>query len=115
MKSTKYLETHYPEIAKGFKEIQKQQYELFAKKMLTYGKDNISMGTNLSDQTSIKLSLTAIWVRMNDKVNRLKNLVIFNNKNFLSKGEPTLDSWKDITNYAIIAQLVTLGIWRKDG
>jgi hypothetical protein len=114
MKSTKQLETYHPEIAEGFKKIQKQQYELFAQKMLTYGKDNISMGTKLDDPQSIKLSLTAIWIRMNDKVNRLKNLIIFNNKNFLDK-EPTIDSWKDITNYAIIAQLVTLGIWRKDG
>jgi hypothetical protein len=49
---------------------------------------------------------------MNDKMNRLKNLVLKGNRNPLIN-EPTLDSWKDMTNYAIIAQLVITGKWKK--
>jgi len=106
------FEEKYPNLANEFKNIQQEQYNMFAEKMLSYGIDNISMGTSLENKDDIKLSLTAIWIRMNDKMNRLKNLVLRGNKNPLVN-EPTIDSWKDLTNYAIIAQLVTIGKWKK--
>jgi hypothetical protein len=106
------LESEYPEIADEFKSIMANQYELFAQKMLSYGMGNISMGTNLETKEDTKLSLTAIWIRMNDKMNRLKNLVLLNNKNPLDN-EPTIDAWIDMVNYSIIAQIVTKGKWKK--
>jgi hypothetical protein len=106
------FEEKYPNLANEFKNIQQEQYNMFAEKMLSYGIDNISMGTSLGNKDDIKLSLTAVWIRMNDKMNRLKNLVLRGNKNPLVN-EPTIDSWKDLTNYAIIAQLVTTGKWKK--
>jgi hypothetical protein len=106
------FEEKYPNLANEFKNIQQEQYNMFAEKMLSYGIDNISMGTSLENKDDIKLSLTAVWIRMNDKMNRLKNLVLRGNKNPLVN-EPTIDSWKDLTNYAIIAQLVTTGKWKK--
>jgi hypothetical protein len=112
MNSVKYFEEKYPNLSKEFKNIQREQYNMFAEKMLSYGIDNIAMGTSLETEDDIKLSLTSIWIRMNDKMNRLKNLVLKGNRNPLIN-EPTLDSWKDLTNYAIIAQLVTTGKWRK--
>jgi hypothetical protein len=112
MNSIKYFEEKYPNLANEFKNIQQEQYNMFAEKMLSYGIDNISMGTSLENEDDVKLSLTSIWIRMNDKMNRLKNLVLRGNKNPLIN-EPTLDSWKDLTNYAIIAQLVTTGKWKK--
>jgi hypothetical protein len=112
MNSVKYFEEKYPNLSKEFKNIQQEQYNMFAEKMLSYGIDNIAMGTSLETEDDIKLSLTSIWIRMNDKMNRLKNLVLKGNRNPLIN-EPTLDSWKDLTNYAIIAQLVTTGKWRK--
>jgi hypothetical protein len=112
MNSIKYFEEKYPNLANEFKNIQQEQYNMFAEKMLSYGIDNISMGTSLENEDDVKLSLTSIWIRMNDKMNRLKNLVLRGNKNPLVN-EPTLDSWKDLTNYAIIAQLVTTGKWKK--
>jgi len=107
----KQFETKYPQIALDFERIQDEQYDLFARKMLSYGKGNISMGTTLESEEDVKLSLTAIWIRINDKMNRLKNLVLKNNKNPLDD-EPTIDAWKDMANYAIIAQLVTKGLWK---
>jgi hypothetical protein len=49
---------------------------------------------------------------MNDKMNRLKNLVLLGNKNPLNN-EPTMDSWIDLTNYGVIAQIVSKGKWKK--
>jgi hypothetical protein len=106
------LEKEYPIIADEFKEILKSQYELFAQKMLSYGIDNISMGSNLETKEETKFSLTAIWIRMNDKMNRLKNLVLLGNKNPLDN-EPTIDAWIDMVNYAVIAQIVSKGKWKK--
>lgn len=106
------LENEYPEISKEFKNILDSQYELFAQKMLSYGMSNISMGSNLETKEEKVFSLTAIWIRMNDKMNRLKNLVLLGNKNPLNN-EPTIDAWIDIINYAIIAQIVTKNKWKK--
>ena len=108
----KVFEETYPTLAEEFKKIQTEQYALFAKKMMSYGIDNISMGTNLENKEDIKLSLTAIWIRMNDKMNRLKNLVLKNNPNPLDN-EPILDAWIDLVNYSIIAQLVSTNKWKK--
>ena len=106
------LEKEYPTIANEFQEIMVAQYELFAQKMLSYGMGNISMGSNLETKDEVKFSLTSIWIRMNDKMNRLKNLVLLGNKNPLDN-EPTMDSWIDLTNYGIIAQIVSKGKWKK--
>ena len=106
------MEKEYPVIAEEFKEIMVAQYELFATKMLSYGMGNISMGSNLETKDEVKFSLTSIWIRMNDKMNRLKNLVLLGNKNPLNN-EPTMDSWIDLTNYGIIAQIVSKGKWKK--
>jgi hypothetical protein len=106
------LEKEYPIIANEFQEILVAQYELFAAKMLSYGMGNISMGSNLETKDEVKFSLTSIWIRMNDKMNRLKNLVLLGNKNPLDN-EPTMDSWIDITNYGVIAQIVSKGKWKK--
>lgn len=106
------LESEYPEIANEFKSILSNQYDLFAQKMLSYGMSNISMGSNLETKEETRFSLTAIWIRLNDKMNRLKNLVLLGNKNPLDN-EPTIDAWIDMVNYAIIAQIVTKGKWKK--
>jgi hypothetical protein len=106
------LEDKYPQISKEFKNIMESQYELFAQKMLSYGMENISMGSNLETKDEVKFSLTSIWIRMSDKMNRLRNLVLLGNKNPLDN-EPTIDAWIDLTNYAIIAQIVTKGKWKK--
>ena len=110
--TVKQLEKEYPIIAEEFKEILLAQYELFSQKMLSYGMGNISMGSNLETKDEVKFSLTSIWIRMNDKMNRLKNLVLLGNKNPLDN-EPTMDSWVDLTNYGVIAQIVSKGKWKK--
>ena len=46
------LEDRYPDIHKAYEQISREQFHLFARKMLDYGKSNISVGSNLD--TTIK-------------------------------------------------------------
>ena len=106
----KDFEYIYPELAKEFKIIQEEQYELFAGKMMSYGRGNISLGGNLADEEDKNLTLTSIWIRMSDKMNRLKNMVVKNQSNPLDD-ESIEDTWVDISNYSIIALLVGRNKW----
>ncbi len=101
----------YPETTKEFKKILNEQYELFCKKQLNYGPENISVGTKLSNPDEIKVSLTGIWFRVNDKVQRLKQLVLLSKKDMV--GESIDDSFVDMSVYGIIAQIVSRGKWGK--
>ncbi len=104
------LQKEYPTIAKGYEQIILEQYELFAKKHLDYGMANIAAGTQLATEEEKDFALTGLWYRLSDKVNRWKNLIITKQT---SKNEPLIDTYQDITNYGIIAQLVERGLWKK--
>jgi len=107
----KDFEKAHPELAEAFKEIQKEQYALFSSKMLDYGLRNISLGSDLSEKEDIDFSMMGIWLRCNDKINRLKNLLKRQGNHYV-KNEPMIDSFIDISNYGIIAQLVIRGLWK---
>lgn len=111
-KAVRDFEMTYPTLAQAWKEIQDEQYILFARKMMDYGISNISLGSNLEEQEDIELSLTGIWLRVNDKINRLKNLLKRKGRNYVTN-EPMIDSFLDIANYGIIAMLVIRNKWRK--
>ena len=106
----KYIEKEYPETAKSFKEIQKEQYELFCKKQMDYDPKNISVGTDLRTDEDVKLSLTGLWFRINDKIERLKQLVVFDKA---AQNEPMIDAFSDLSVYGIIAQIVHRKKWGK--
>jgi hypothetical protein len=106
------FEQKYPTLAEEFKSIQNEQYALFASKMLDYGISNISLGSTLDDKEDIKLSIMGIWLRCNDKINRLKNLIKRDGHNFV-QGESMTDSFIDIANYGIIALMVLRNKWKK--
>jgi hypothetical protein len=105
------FEKLYPELAEEFQLVQKEQYGLFASKMLDYGLSNISLGSDLSTKEDQDLSLTGIWLRCNDKINRLKNMLKRDGKNYV-QGEKMIDSFIDIANYGIIAMLVIRNKWK---
>ena len=111
LKAVTDFEKTYPELAYEFQQIQREQYELFAAKMMDYGLQNIALGSTLEKEEDINLSITGIWLRCNDKINRLKNLLQHNKKNYV-KGEAMIDSFIDISNYGIIAQLVMRDKWK---
>lgn len=105
------VEKLYPETTMEFKRILFDQYELFCKKQLNYGPSNISVGSNLETPEEIKVSLTGLWFRMNDKINRLKQLVVMGSKD--SVGESIQDTYQDLSVYGIIAQIVSNKKWGK--
>ena len=106
-----YIEKTYPETAKEFQRLQFEQWELFCKKQMDYGPSNIAMGTSLDTGEEKRLSLIGLIVRINDKVQRLINLVVKNNRE--AQNEPTIDAFKDLACYGIIAQIVKNGKWGK--
>ena len=97
-KTIQDFEKLYPGLAEEFQAVQKEQYELFAAKMMDYGLSNISLGSDLSTKEDRDLSITGIWLRCNDKINRLKNLLKRGGKNYV-EGEGLVDSFVDISNY----------------
>ena len=105
------LQAKYPEIYKSYKRISDEQFELFARKMLDYGKGNISVGTNLETPEEEKVALTGLWFRMNDKIQRLKQLVLLNNSPRVET-EAVEDTFQDLSIYGIIAQIVKNGHWK---
>lgn len=105
------MEKKFPVMTAEFKRIQQAQYELFCAKQSNYGPDNISMGSTLEREEDRKLSLQGLFFRINDKVNRYKQMIMFGSKDAV--GESLDDTFKDISVYGIIAQLVQSGKWGK--
>ena len=108
----KQLEIDYPEMTSEFRKIQSEQYKLFCRKQHDYGPSNIAVGTQLATKEEIKLSLTGLWFRMNDKIQRLKNMLMTNRESAV-KDEPIEDSFMDVSIYGIMAMIVTNGKWGK--
>jgi len=109
--AVQFIEQQYPETAEEFKRLQFEQYELFCRKQMDYGPSNIAMGTSLDTDEEKRLSKIGLIVRINDKVQRLINLVVKNNRE--AQNEPTIDAFKDLACYGIIAQIVQNGKWGK--
>ena len=107
-----YMEKTYPEMTSEFKKIQRDQYELFCRKQYDYGPQNIAVGTILKTKEDVKLSLLGIWFRMNDKIERLKTLLMRDN-NHAVENESVIDSFSDISNYGVMAKVVAKGKWAK--
>lgn len=110
-KSIKLLKEKHPIIAEAFEQIMSEQYELFASKMLDYGKGNIAVGTDLQTAEETKLALTGIFFRMNDKVQRIKNLVALSETAQVTS-ESVEDTYKDLSIYGVIAQIVARDKWK---
>jgi hypothetical protein len=110
MSAIDYIQYKYPETARAFQDFQFAQWELFCKKQKDYGPSNISVGTNLETEDDIRLALTGLWFRSNDKMQRFKQIVL-NDQD--PENESLMDTFMDLANYSIIAQLVSEGSWGK--
>ena len=106
------MENEWPEMTKEFRRLQREQYELFLKKQHDYGPGNISVGTQLQTEEEVHLALTGLWFRMNDKIQRLKTLLMSGRDNAV-QGEPMEDAYLDVSNYGIMATIVKNGKWGK--
>ena len=105
------FENEYPELSEEYKRISEEMYEMFARKHMDYGLNNIALGGDLTQQEDKKFSLTGLAIRLTDKISRLKNLLV-NGKNYV-KGEGMEDTFIDIANYGIIGLLVGRDKWKK--
>ena len=106
-----YCEETYPQTCEEFKNILDEMYITFCKKQRNYGPGNISVGTSLETKDDVKLSLTGLWFRINDKVQRLKQLVVLGQPDEV--GESIQDTYEDLSVYGVIAQIVQRGKWAK--
>jgi len=106
------MEREWPEMTTEFKKLQREQYELFCHKQHDYGPGNISVGSPLITDEDVKLSLTGLWFRMNDKIQRLKTLLMSGKENAV-QDEPMEDAYLDVSNYGIMATIVKRGLWGK--
>jgi len=73
--------------------------------------DNISLGTSLESNDDKRLSLTGIWFRVHDKIQRLRQLVI--NRVDDMVGEDVNETLNDMSNYGVIARLVNMRKWKR--
>ena len=105
------IEDNYPEMTAEYKKIMMEQYETFCLKQSNYGPSNISVGTSLSTPDDGKLSLRGLWFRMNDKIQRLKQLIVLGKQD--NVGEAIEDTFQDLSVYGVICQLVSRGKWAK--
>jgi hypothetical protein len=110
--AVRVFEKEYPELSNEFKQIQKEMYEMFARKHMDYGLNNIALGGDIVNNSDDKqFSLTGLCIRLTDKISRLKNLLI-NGRSFV-EGEGMQDTFIDIANYGIIGLLVGRNKWKK--
>ena len=87
------------ELEYNFAVLLSDMFKLWKKKQLSYGPSNISA-----------LSIKGVFVRMWDKMQRLKNLVWHGNDNPL-EDETIEDTYYDMANYALMSILVRRGLW----
>jgi hypothetical protein len=104
------MESKYPQMTGEFKKLCIEQYLTFLRKQNDYGPANIAMNTKLETEQEIKLSLTGLTVRLNDKISRLVNLILLKNK---ARNESVEDTFLDLSVYGKIALVVMRGKWAK--
>jgi len=85
------------DLAKNYEKIVKETEEIFLAKQHDYGSENIA-----------QFGEVGVLVRLNDKMERLKNLVTNNNT---PKNESLQDTLYDIINYAIIYSMILNDEW----
>lgn len=106
------IEQKYPKTVEEFKKIQKEQYETFCRKLHDYGPYNISLGREVRTKQDVNTALTVICIRCTEKIQRLINILFYTKENE-THNEPLIDSFKDISVYGIIAQVIHSGKWNK--
>ena len=109
--AVEFCEKNYPQTTSEFKKILDEMYITFCKKQRNYGPGNISVGSTLETEEDKKVALTGLWFRKNDKIQRLKQMVVQGKKDEV--GEAIEDSYQDLSVYGIIAQIVSNGKWAK--
>ena len=104
------VKSNYPKTVEAFTRTQEENFIVFCEKQHDYGARNISLGGDMENDEDKQLALIGVAIRLNDKVQRLLNLVKSNSD---PKNESIRDAFLDISNYGAIAQVVMDGEWGK--
>ena len=94
----------YPTLMNSVKTHMNVCFHLMARKQRMYGMGNIGMNGNQ------KLDLLGIAIRLNDKIQRLLNMI---DKDLDDNEESLVDTAQDITNYGAILNTVLKDEWKK--
>ena len=105
-----YIQQKYPETSQLLRELQENQYRLFCSKQEDYGSGNISLGGDMSNKKDRNFAMLGLAIRMNDKMQRLLNLIKDGKE---PNNESLEDTLIDIANYAVMAQTVINKEWGK--
>jgi len=105
------IEKTYPETCQLLDELGQEEYDLFIRKQHDYGSGNVTVGQDLNDPAGRRVALSALIFRINDKVQRLLNLVV--KKGVAAANEPVDDAFRDIALLAKIALIVEKNKWSK--
>lgn len=108
-KAIEELRKKYPKVAQAFEEVCKKQFALFARKHLDYGMWNLAAGSRLETPEEVGFALEGIWWRLNDKISRWKNIMLSGK----AYNETLQDTFQDIINYVVIAQIMADGNWKE--
>tara|TARA_R100000734_G_scaffold11711_1_gene8709 strand:- start:644 stop:1018 length:375 start_codon:yes stop_codon:yes gene_type:complete len=108
--ASQFIEQKYPETSQMLRELQDMQYKLFCSKQQDYGSGNISLGGDMDNEKDRHFALLALSIRMNDKIQRLLNLVKDNKE---PNNESIEDTLIDISTYALMSIIVMKGVWTK--
>ena len=106
------VEKEYPQTCQLLRDLLEEEYKLFINKQYDYGPTNISVGQDLSKPDGRHVAKAGLVFRVNDKVQRLINLII-KKRSAEAANEPITDAWKDSSLYCKIAQIVDNGVWGK--
>ena len=112
-KIVKTIESGYPVMMERFSDITKEHYDLICRKQYDYGSSSRSLGDDLDNDEDRMFALTALVIRMNDKVNRLKNIIVKHRGENAVADETYMDAFRDLSVYGVIAQLVAEKVWGK--
>ena len=108
--ATEYIQQKYPETSQLLRELQDKQYQLFCSKQQDYGSSNISLGGDMKNETDKNLAMLGLSIRMNDKMQRLLNLLKEGKE---PNNESLEDTLIDISTYALMGIIVMKGVWTK--
>lgn len=102
----------YPQTTEQLTKLVNDEIELFCKKQNDYGTNNVTKGQDLTTEEGKRVALAALIFRIDDKVQRLVNLVI-KNPSSTALNESIEDSFIDISLLSKIALIVESGKWAK--
>ena len=107
------VESEYPQKCEMLKEILEEEYKLFIRKQYDYGPTNITVGQDMNKPDGRQVAKAGLVFRVNDKLQRLVNLIVKKRGLVEAANEPIVDAWSDTSLYCKIAQLVDNGVWGK--